>query len=221
MRAKSELSLFRIIVLSAILHLILLFFTTIPLTPRQRVFKDYYVNLVSPFETATRESIAGSGNTIEGKQSLKADTKSGTDTSAKTYKKLSHEIERLRAIEKLKKIKKFSETAQKLDVVEKKRVGSYQGSGIAGSKVSGSFDSYYSAVTQKIWQEWIYPDFKVSELEVVISIKIGKDGKILSAKIEKPSGNRLFDRSALKAVSKASPLPPPPEEMEIGVRFYL
>jgi outer membrane biosynthesis protein TonB len=30
----------------------------------------------------------------------------------------------------------------------------------------------------------------------------------------------LFDSSALKAISKASPLPPPHEEMEIGVRFY-
>jgi TonB family protein len=56
---------------------------------------------------------------------------------------------------------------------------------------------------------------------VVISIKIDSQGKVVSQEIEKSSGNILFDRSAEKAISKASPLPPPPVEMEIGVRFYL
>ena len=52
------------------------------------------------------------------------------------------------------------------------------------------------------------------------AIKILKDGTTIVQNIEKSSGNSLFDRSALKALAKASPLPPPPYEMEIGVRFY-
>jgi len=43
---------------------------------------------------------------------------------------------------------------------------------------------------------------------------------VKDARIEKPSGNVLFDRSALRAIAKASPVTPPPYEMEIGVRFY-
>jgi TonB family protein len=49
---------------------------------------------------------------------------------------------------------------------------------------------------------------------------IGKDGTLSGVKIEKASGDRFFDRSALNAVTKASPVSPPPYEMEIGIRFY-
>jgi len=38
--------------------------------------------------------------------------------------------------------------------------------------------------------------------------------------VEKSSGDLFFDRSALKAVTKASPVSPPPYEMEIGIRFF-
>ncbi|MDP2753115.1 MAG: energy transducer TonB, partial [Nitrospirota bacterium] len=58
------------------------------------------------------------------------------------------------------------------------------------------------------------------DLEAIISIKIKRDGAITAQRIEKSSGNTLFDRSAIKALAKASPLSPPPYEMEIGVRFY-
>jgi TonB family protein len=58
------------------------------------------------------------------------------------------------------------------------------------------------------------------EIEAIVSVKILKDGTARVQRIEKSSGNALFDRSALKALAKASPLPPPPYEMEIGVRFY-
>jgi TonB family protein len=56
---------------------------------------------------------------------------------------------------------------------------------------------------------------------MIISIKIDKEGYIVAQEIEKSSGNKLFDRSATKALSRSSPLPPPPVAMEIGVRFYL
>lgn len=82
------------------------------------------------------------------------------------------------------------------------------------------FDDYYSKIRDEIWQEWIYPDTGQKDLETIISIRIMKDGIVSVQKIEKSSGNPLFDSSAIKAVTKASPLPPPPYEMEIGVRFY-
>ena len=82
------------------------------------------------------------------------------------------------------------------------------------------FDSYYGKITQQIWQEWVYPDTGDKNLEAIIAVKIAKDGSVTVQKIEKGSGNTLFDRSALRAISKASPVSPPPYEMEIGMRFY-
>ena len=64
------------------------------------------------------------------------------------------------------------------------------------------------------------PTYWEEGLEAIISVKILKDGTVIVQRVEKSSGNTLFDRSAIRALAKASPLPPPPYEMEIGVRFY-
>lgn len=86
-------------------------------------------------------------------------------------------------------------------------------------------DDYYRRVRERIWQEWVYPGKKGAMgpssaiLEAVISITILKDGTIRLNRIEKSSGNPNFDRCALKAINRASPLAPPREEVEIGLRF--
>ncbi|UCE78498.1 MAG: TonB C-terminal domain-containing protein [Nitrospiraceae bacterium] len=85
---------------------------------------------------------------------------------------------------------------------------------------SGLFDGYYHKITAEIWQEWIYPDIEHNNLETIVLVKILRDGTIHVQRVEKKSSNILFDRSALKALAKASPVSPPPYEMEIGIRFY-
>ena len=82
------------------------------------------------------------------------------------------------------------------------------------------FDEYYTKIRKEIWQQWVFPDFGQKNLEAIIAIRVMKDGTISLQKIEKSSGNSFFDKSAIKALTKASPLSPPPYEMEIGVRFY-
>jgi colicin import membrane protein len=68
---------------------------------------------------------------------------------------------------------------------------------------------------------WSYPDYmKKKDLEAVVAIRISKDGTISITDIEKRSGDRIFDRSVLKAIEMASPVTPPPYDgMEIGLRF--
>lgn len=85
----------------------------------------------------------------------------------------------------------------------------------------GIFDDYYTRIRNHIWQHWIYPDTGQKDLETIISIVIMRDGSISIQKIEKSSGNPLFDKSAIKALTKASPLPPPPYEIEVGIKFHL
>jgi len=95
----------------------------------------------------------------------------------------------------------------------------------AGSQASGQgrgvpSEDYYSKITKEIWQQWVFPDIGRRDVEAVIAVRILKDGTALVQRVEKSSGNSLFDKSAIKALAKASPLTPPPYEMEIGVRFY-
>jgi len=85
---------------------------------------------------------------------------------------------------------------------------------------STTFDEYYSKIMKEIRDQWnCPPQICKNDLQAVISIRILKDGTVI-AKLENGSGNTLFDRSARRAVDKASPLTPPPYEMEIGVRFH-
>ncbi|MDB6096080.1 MAG: tolA [Francisellaceae bacterium] len=55
---------------------------------------------------------------------------------------------------------------------------------------------------------WIKPP-NSDNLMVELEIMIQPDGKVLEVKISKPSGNKVFDESAIKAVWKASPLTMP------------
>lgn len=90
-----------------------------------------------------------------------------------------------------------------------------------GGRGEGSAEAdYYAKITKEIWQQWIFPETGNKNLEAIISIRIMRDGSVQVSRVEKSSGNSLFDKSALRAISKASPVTPPPHEMEIGVRFY-
>jgi colicin import membrane protein len=87
--------------------------------------------------------------------------------------------------------------------------------GTGGGKVT----DYYTLVVQRIRQRWVFPETIDRNLEAVVAIRVAHDGRVTIERMEKGSGNSLFDRSVLRAINLASPLPPPPQEMEIGVRF--
>jgi len=87
------------------------------------------------------------------------------------------------------------------------------------------FGSYYMAVFNKIQSAWILPHYHERQnLLAIVEITIRADGRIVNIQFEKRSGNAEFDRSVMRAVQKANPLPPlPPGIREplltLGVRF--
>lgn len=205
----------RIILFSAILHFLFIFLVVIPIKTRQEEFRSYRVTLVGPIEPVMPLTNIKESNAIA-HESVKPLPRA--DMSLEVAK----EIERIRAVKELSK--KQEAVSKKIQEIQ---VGRGKGSdkisqepGIQGKGTGKDTDFYYSIISRKIWQQWTYPNSRASELEVIISIKIDKKGEVISQKVEKSSGNLLFDRSAIKAISKASPLPPPSEEIEIGVRFY-
>ncbi len=239
-----EPNLQKIIITSAVLHLIFITLITIPLKSREREYKTYFVNVVTPaqIQTPSRKSAVKKKGKAAKSSSVKVKpaprrrvkAKKGVSLEPVETKRVSKEIERLRAISAIEKKKKAKDEEmakareadesieQALEGIRKRKTITVStGAGIPGVQVSADSESYYALITQKIWGEWIYPDLDLSDLEVVISIKIGSSGQILSHYIEQTSGNKIFDRSASKAIIKASPLPSPPVEMEVGVRFRL
>jgi TonB family protein len=121
--------------------------------------------------------------------------------------------------------------------------GTGSGSGSAGSPTGGSpwgspfggssaleskLNDYYNMIWSKIKKGWALPgDLPKGKtnLETIIVIVIEREGKIQKSWFEKMSGNALYDKSTMRAIKKAEPLPPIPKEfsdntLEMGFRFY-
>ncbi len=199
----------------------------------RKLVPTYVVSLVSPSETAGSKEVSPSGAAQEAaaREIAKPVEKSRAEphTEARMKKEsytttVKDRIEELKAIQKLQKLlalRKIIDIGAKGRELQSKNSSGEASrnniTGAAGANAGGG--DYYSLVEAKIRQQWIYPDTLDSDLQTVVSIRVAKDGSITIEKVEKGSGNLLFDRSVLRAITMASPLPPPMKEMEIGLRF--
>ncbi len=222
-----EPSLQRTTALSFIIHITLLSaaFLVLRQTNHFVMPSPYIVSLVgSDVLSKNTEVEGGDKSEVSEHPATHVETaKKSPDKKLSEKKEEQYASERIAAIEAKRKIER---------IVKLRNIISLKGRGSAGDTIKqtsrpagkigkGSIlDGYYLKITREIWQQWVFPDLGDKNLEVIISIKITKDGTVTANKIEKSSGNPLFDRSALRAINKASPLSAPPYEMEIGVRFY-
>jgi TolA protein len=209
-------------ILSFALHLTIFAMTLIILKHSNQVIipSPYTVSLVNP-EVSTGVA-AGKDEEVareapEPVAPSVAPAKSKKD-SAKEKEMVERKLDALKAKEKIKRIGRLRE------VIDLRARGDKRASNVKTTSLpqgqGGSPADYYTMITKEIWQQWVYPDTGKKDIEAIISVKILRDGTAIVQKVEKSSGNALFDRSAIRALAKASPLPPPPQEMEIGVRFY-
>jgi TolA protein len=210
--------------LSIALHLIAFSITILVLKQSSHFVmpSPYTVSLVSP--NVLHKSSPGRG---ESARVVRDTTASITHTSMdmKSKKDMVDESQKIKekisALEAKKKIKKIMELRNMISLKAGANDRNPQTLSASSAQAKGDvFDDYYRKITKEIWQQWVYPNTSRKDIEAIVSIKILKDGTALVQKVEKSSGNALFDRAALKALAKASPLAPPPYEMEIGVRFY-
>ena len=134
-----------------------------------------------------------------------------------TTKEASEVNDRIAALEAIKKI----ETMQRLREVV--TVSATKGTGESKALRSNSGRSrgadYLSLIGSKIHQKWVFPERTDKDLLAIIDIRIARNGDVTVMGFEKKSGNVLFDRAAIRAITSASPLPPPSTEMGIGLKF--
>jgi len=157
-------------------------------------------------------------------------TKRITSKSKSTKKVVGKAIKRIREEESSRKI---TDAVSRIrgEVSEQRvaqAVGPGQRSGVINSEITNlRVKVYYTMIWGKIKKNWILPEgiaHNREDLKAVVSFKILRDGKIKGVRFENQSGNPYFDRSVLRAVEKAAPLPPLPREykggyLDIGVRF--
>lgn len=78
------------------------------------------------------------------------------------------------------------------------------------------FRSYFSTVREKIKATWTYPRAageRGIEGEAVIEFRIGKDGRLVSARVWRSSGAAILDQYSTTAVQTAAPFPPLPDDV--------
>lgn len=105
--------------------------------------------------------------------------------------------------------------------------------GVTGTSKGGpSADIRFRAYYDKIWSQiragWVVQGVAASEKDLltIVGIRISTTGVIEDQWIEKGSGNIYYDQSALRAIRKASPLPPLPQglddkSLEVGINFRI
>lgn len=201
------------------------FYTRKPMMP-------YSVSLVFPTENAGSEEVASktapeaaeqeAERKIE-KQSEKRPVEQHTETRHKHKINTSNVKDRIEELAAIHRLEKLAALRKIVDIGARQRATQSKYAAASGSKTSGgdagSGGDYYALVESKIRQQWVFPETIRTDLETVVSIKIASDGRVTIESVEKGSGNSLFDRSVLRAINMASPLPPPLKEMEIGLRF--
>jgi colicin import membrane protein len=215
---------------SFIVHLALISatFITIGRTPSFQMPSPYTVRLISPEKSAVkalRIPPEKTEATIETKgvravkepppQKLKDYSEKKIAALRAHQEREQYKADRLRAIEakrKLAKVKDIGEEKAKVEVTAR-------AVGEASEATEGIIGEYSNMVSSLIQQEWIYFDVKTEDIFAIISVKVFKNGELKITEIARSSGDAIFDRSAVRAINKASPVPPPPYEMELGVRF--
>ncbi len=94
--------------------------------------------------------------------------------------------------------------------------------GSMGSAQTAVYGSQVSQMVRSHWQPNCLQRSNMHHLKAVIIVRIQANGTISASWFEKESGDRLFDQSAMSAVTRSSPLPalpPGQEQVEIGITF--
>ncbi|MEW5912988.1 MAG: energy transducer TonB [Thermodesulfobacteriota bacterium] len=89
------------------------------------------------------------------------------------------------------------------------------------------FQVYYTEVWERVRRHWVLPEAMLGRqkgLEAIVVARINRNGTLDKVWLEKASGNRRLDQSALRAVERAAPFPPLPSIVrgrshEVGIRF--
>lgn len=139
----------------------------------------------------------------------------------KVIEEALHAIEAKKRLEKLARLKAvISSTVTSKPLHEGRDISPpLQGlSSQRGTTVTSSPEEYAGIVKGIIQSNWTYPEVVKKGLKSRIVILVQRDGSLKITEFHS-SGDRLFDYSVKNAILKSSPLPPPPEEVEIELRF--
>lgn len=211
-------------VISAALHLTFFLLAALILRHSRNVImpSPYEVSLVGPTSTsggAVREEISGKSEPTPKMAAPEMKTSKPVKETKADEKRLDEQLSALKAKKKIHEIDALRRKVASISGSQGKSSpkNTVRGTGAGSSQGAAT---YMDKIVGEIKAGWVYPDWAEKDLLMIINVKIQRDGTIQVLEVEKKSGNPLFDRSVQQAIIKASPVTPPTNEMEIGLRFY-
>lgn len=129
------------------------------------------------------------------------------------------------ALAKLKQDSALDKIKEELKKEERKGpTPTFKGNQVTtGSELRGlvraQHDEYVSQIERNIRNNWSLPEYLANKgLKAQVRIKISDRGVVADIKLLRSSGNPSFDESVLGTVKRSSPLPAPPNRLEILLR---
>lgn len=85
------------------------------------------------------------------------------------------------------------------------------------------YSYYLSAIERKVSENWLSSQGgRAGGISCIAYFRLSRSGRVSDLRVETPSGNAYFDRSALRAIRSADPFPPLPRafgESWLGIHF--
>jgi len=87
------------------------------------------------------------------------------------------------------------------------------GMGGTGDPLDPLIAAWIKRVKVHVSRAWVLePSLKRQIIEAEIVVSLDASGRVLGVEVQRRSGNPYYDESVVRALEKASPLPPPPED---------
>jgi len=87
-------------------------------------------------------------------------------------------------------------------------------------RLNSLVDKYTALILNAIYPNWIVSSNQ-KQLSMDVLINLAANGTVLNVRIERSSGSAVFDRSAVAAIYKSSPLPVPKDPQALAVFHQL
>jgi colicin import membrane protein len=95
----------------------------------------------------------------------------------------------------------------------KRPAGGPAGMGGTGDPLDPLIAAWIKRVKIHVSRAWVLePSLKRQIIEAEIVVSLDASGRVLGVEVQRRSGNPYYDESVVRALEKASPLPPPPED---------
>lgn len=113
--------------------------------------------------------------------------------------------QQIQAIQKLKSLG-LSSIQQSVESNQKEAASAAQ-----AAEMLTMEQKYMGLIQQTVKSNWINQFNPTDQLQATLKIKLDANGNVLNVTVVQSSGNANFDRQAVLAVQKSSPLPMPPD----------